>query len=576
MHLVEPILSVPILVGQLIGAGYNAKCLDLNAEFFDGVLNSEYIKNVKKDVINLLDRNDILDEKKDFILKLVNNKSFDFVIKYIDEAVKVYRSEDFYMPKLLFRAFRVISKTLEILSAITFPYKVSFSMFENISDFLDMKAINKYADDSDNNIFCKFFSDNLNKYIDKDIDLVGISVTSAQNILPAFTLAKMIKKRYKAKVCIGGNAITRCAEAYKNHPDIFKEYCDYILIGEGEKSIVELAKYIEGVNDITNIPGLITVDENKNIVTNRPQNIQNFDGIFPPSFEGINFKKYLTPSVIIPIQSSKGCYWGKCTFCDYFHGEKYFGQLDVETVVKMIKSVKDKYGINNFEFTDEAMTYSYLDKLSDALLKEKLDIKYHIMIRTEKEFTKELFEKAYKSGLRLILLGYESHSERIIKLMNKGVENVDRIKILKNSAEVGIWNFICLLFGYPLETDEEWMITEKFLFDYQDIIDNDVSTLFRLDKHSKLTANLQETNSSSNYGDKEFSKLYTEESDISITKKLKLANMKARLLKTFGLRLWQILIPGEYIFLYVAEKGRKYTKETVLIEPNDIEKWENK
>ena len=83
------------------------------------------------------------------------------------------------------------------------------------------------------------------------------------------------------------------------------------------------------------------------------------------------------PSTSIMI--SKGCYWGKCTFCAL--GPKY-GKYSIKTPEKAvadIKKLKEKYNLKSwFQFQDDAIHPNYLDKLADEMNKENLNISYDL------------------------------------------------------------------------------------------------------------------------------------------------------------------------------------------------------
>ncbi len=566
----RPFLSVPLLAGQLKGNGYNAVCLDLNVEFFNYILSAHYISEIKNKLENLLlNSSKISFEKQKEIEKILGART-DFVLKYIDSAVKVYKSEDFYNPQLLFNSMKVIAAAFEVISASIFPEKISFFASRESFSSLNMEQINSYSEDYEKNIFYQFFMENIDKYIKDEFDLIAISVPFVQCIMPTFTLSKILKKKFRAKICIGGNSITRCAEEYKQKKEIYKEYCDYILVGDGEKSIVSLLKYMDGKCNLSDIPGVISLDKNNEILFVPPKYVKTFEGISPPSFEGLDFSKYIAPEIVVPILASKGCYWGKCTFCDFAYGAKYFGEMPVEKLVSEIRCLQEQYGVNKFEFVDEAVHPDYLRKFANEIEKTNLKIEYSALARTENDFTYELLEKLAKSGCKQLNWGYESHSDRIIKLMNKGVLNIDRKKILQNSAKVGIWNHVFFLFDFPTETDQEWETTKKFIIDNLDIIDSFGTNSFRIDKHSLIRKNLSQFGICDEYEEGEFSPyLVNKDAKLLKYRQDRIDGIWNDFYKRQGYKLWNI-VPDMYLALYLSKFGREKTKTITLIPPKKI------
>lgn len=113
-----------------------------------------------------------------------------------------------------------------------------------------------------------------------------------------------------------------------------------------------------------------------------------------------------------------------------------------------------------------------------------MKINYYGLARLEENFTKENCEILYKSGLRNLMWGYECASERVFKLMNKGINPSKRLQILKNSHNSLIWNHIFLIFGFPSENKKEVEETISTVIKNKKIIDSYHAHLFSLQKHS--------------------------------------------------------------------------------------------
>ena len=84
------------------------------------------------------------------------------------------------------------------------------------------------------------------------------------------------------------------------------------------------------------------------------------------SLDGYDFSKYFAPEIILPFQSSRGCYWGKCSFCDQDFGQN-FNVKNVEKLTDEFIELKEKYGIKYFEFIDESVSPAYLSELADKI-----------------------------------------------------------------------------------------------------------------------------------------------------------------------------------------------------------------
>lgn len=104
----------------------------------------------------------------------------------------------------------------------------------------------------------------------------------------------------------------------------------------------------------------------------------------------------------------------------------------------------------------------------------------------DKQHNKETFQLAYKAGLRIISFGLENGSQKVLDLMNKGIELEIAQRVIRNSSEAGIWNNIYLMLGFPGETEEDIQHTKKFLEESESYIDTLGYGEFRLDGYSKV------------------------------------------------------------------------------------------
>jgi anaerobic magnesium-protoporphyrin IX monomethyl ester cyclase len=70
-----------------------------------------------------------------------------------------------------------------------------------------------------------------------------------------------------------------------------------------------------------------------------------------PDFDGLPLDKYLSPVRVLPLQSSRGCYWGRCAFCTHSlgYGKRYQPRQPAK-VAADIRQLKERYGVRYFAF----------------------------------------------------------------------------------------------------------------------------------------------------------------------------------------------------------------------------------
>lgn len=505
-------LSVPLLASQLKKSGYDVDCLDLNVKFFNHILRSEHLMELLDECSESFEKLSKLifekypDAENNFDKYSVREQTL--LLKYrrmcemfstgvdalyetansIDYAVSVLRNPDeFYVPEKLFSAKKTILKALKIASLPFAPNEIIFdNYFSNPLMKQDWVNIDSQCKDPELNMFIEFFEDYSRKISEEKYSFIGISVPDLSQLIPSFTLARILKKTTDAKVCIGGNYITQNMRDFMNHPEIFGEYVDFISVGDGENSIIEVARYINGEIPLTEVSNIVYSKEDGEVCLSHESKAVDFTNIAYLNLDNYDFGEYFSPEPVLPFQLSKGCYWGKCNFCDYYYGQQSFDIKKIENVIDELKYYIRKYEIRRFAFIDEAIPPNYYMKLAQAIINEGLDICYYSFARLEKEFTAEATATLYKSGARIFLWGYEAYSERILGLMNKGIDASLREEILRNAHNAGIWNNVLFIIGYPTETREEIEMTLDFIRNNRDIINSVTPSNFSLKKNAVL------------------------------------------------------------------------------------------
>ena len=505
---ISPHFSMSTLLGQFEGTPYSAAVMDLNIEFYNEILTCKNIKQaienakkqlplLKEEIKQNIDKSkttqDYPRELQDKILRasiindfLKNKQKEMFTVSLIvEQAVDVFKSkEHFYNPRLFNEAVNTVNAALDIYSLQYYPTRIGFSSYSNSKFDLNWETIKYYVFDKTTNPFIEFFNGKLQKILEHKADSIGISINSSSQIVAGLTLAHLLKNKTNAHISIGGNHFGRVTESIEKYPEIFEIFCDSILVEEGEIPIIEHAKYVAGEIPIEKVPNLMYLKDGK-VCKNEIITPLCLNDMKPPSLEGYDLNKYFIPEIVMPFQTSRGCYWRKCSFCDHDFGMNY-NIRSIDKLIAQFKMFKEKYNIDKFELIDEAISPSYMKEMSEEIIKNNLDISFFCDARLESTFTKDVFEVAQKAGLKMILWGLESGSKKIMELINKGVDIDNRLNVLKDARESGIYNFCFIFFGFPAETKEDAMETIDMICNNTDVINTYAKSIFTLGKHTKL------------------------------------------------------------------------------------------
>ena len=153
--------------------------------------------------------------------------------------------------------------------------------------------------------------------------------------------------------------------------------------------------------------------------------------------------------------------------------------------VDEVAYLSQKYHSPYFNFVDECIPPKFYHAFAKEVIKRGLKIYFYSFARLEKKFTRDVLKDLYQAGARFFMWGYEAESARVMKLMNKGIDVKHRKQILKDAADVGLWNLCTFLLGYPTETAEELQSTIDVIYD-DSIVNTCTPSNFALKKNAIL------------------------------------------------------------------------------------------
>lgn len=284
----------------------------------------------------------------------------------------------------------------------------------------------------------------VSKLINKETPrVVGIRcLTNERN--DTIKLAKIIKKIDKdVKIVIGGPHATIMYKQILNHFPI-----DYVLLGEGEITFLELVNAIYDNKNTERINGIAYKKNNKVIKTKSREVISDLDSLPFPLY---NLSK--DPNETVWISTSRGCMYN-CGFCTAKNvwGRSYRIK-SVKRIVDELEHYHANYNKRYFGFTDDTFTYDKERAINicKEILKRKLKIQWSASTRVDCVDSKTLHWMK-KAGCKRIDFGVESGSEMIRKNMNKNFNNEDIIKAFELTKKFKIKTIAYMILGYNGET----------------------------------------------------------------------------------------------------------------------------
>jgi radical SAM superfamily enzyme YgiQ (UPF0313 family) len=269
-------------------------------------------------------------------------------------------------------------------------------------------------------------------------------------------------------IVMGGTGISDAVEeALKD--ERFYSFIDYAIVGDGEESLPELVSALEGKIPLDQVAGLWRREEGKIIEPRRYHNVD-MDLTPTPDYRDIDFSPYALPEPASIYVTSRGCYYGKCTFCpDSFR--QGFRKRSPQRVYEDVRDIVLNQGVRNIHFFDPLTPPVTLEYVSRQVAKEKLPINWYAEVKFETIYTnKEYVRKLAKGGCRQLQFGFESGVQRVLDGMVKG-NRLDQIEvILDNLRENQITCAVTWFIGFPTEDEPDARESWNFLRRHGDAI----------------------------------------------------------------------------------------------------------
>ena len=288
--------------------------------------------------------------------------------------------------------------------------------------------------------------------------LVGItSVTLNHHI--AASIAEVVRKcDGGVPIAMGGPHVSFEIEgSFRDLPAL-----DYIGIGEGEHTMRELCRALEGRMDLRDVRGLALRDGDR-IVRTSPRPLEDdLDTLPVPARELVPLQRYLAFDSHASVVTSRGCPYS-CIFCS---APAWTGRQvryrnpslcvdEIETLAQM--------GFTEITIEDDLFTLyrKHFMAVCDELVRRNTGIRWNAFSRVD-TISPEIVETMKRAGCQAICFGVESGSQEILDLVKKK-SSLEKVKeAMRMTQEVGITALASFIIGLPGETEETLRKTVEF------------------------------------------------------------------------------------------------------------------
>jgi hypothetical protein len=296
-------------------------------------------------------------------------------------------------------------------------------------------------------------------------DVVLVTAPFPGNVYGAFRIAQTIKRTQPSVVTVLGGGYCNTELRSLNESRVF-DYFDFVTLDAGERPLLALIEHLQNRRPASHL--VRTYTRAHGYVDFKEPDIALSDA-GTPSYVGLPLADYLSLlDMLNPMHRlwsdgrwnkltvAHGCYWKKCSFCDV--NLDYISRYDLavtDVLIDRIESLIGETGQTGFHFVDEAAPPKALKSLANALLQRKLAISWWGNIRFEKSFNAELCQLLAQSGCIAVTGGLEVASDRLLKLMKKGVSVEQVARVTRAFSDAGILVHAYLMYGFPTQTVQD-------------------------------------------------------------------------------------------------------------------------
>ena len=300
--------------------------------------------------------------------------------------------------------------------------------------------------------------------LEREPDIVGFSFMTF-GVNQHYELAKAIKKISPDTLVVSGG----------NHPTLFPEESihngfDITVIGEGEKPLEGVVQYLNDPTQypLDNIKGLGFLDSTGIYKTTGPADIiQELDDLPFPARHLFDPDEFRSSDGELKgygsLIGTRGCPF-QCTFCSTSAFGPRYRRRTPRNVIDEIVHVKETYGTDTFTFVDDQffLKKSQIHEICNELIERKANIRWNCGCRTEL-VSDENLKAMKKSGCFQINFGIESGDKDTLKKIKKGNTTEDALNAVRLTKENGIKVYANFMTGFPWETAQQILNTEKFI-----------------------------------------------------------------------------------------------------------------
>jgi anaerobic magnesium-protoporphyrin IX monomethyl ester cyclase len=328
--------------------------------------------------------------------------------------------------------------------------------------------------------------DELASRIPVDSKVVGITALFTHEWPAIVQLVAAIKRRLPhVPVVLGGEHVTSMPELC-----LLTSEADYVVLGEGEETIVELVEALDAGMPHAELLGIGYRDGDDVTINPRRERTVAIDDIARPAWHLIDLDTYHAHRWMggmwshrksVPILATRGCPY-QCTYCSAPNmWTPRWIPRDPKLVVDEIEHYYRDFGARNFPFQDltAIIQRQWIIDFCTELLERGLDITWQMPTGTRSEaIDAEVAGLLKRTGMISMAYAPESGSEETRKLIKKKMKTDRMLESMRAAVEADLNVMVFMVIGFPHDTDDQIRENLEFFSTIAEIGINDAAIGF--------------------------------------------------------------------------------------------------
>ena len=307
--------------------------------------------------------------------------------------------------------------------------------------------------------------------MDESVVLAGIGCMTGYQIRGAIDFSRVVKKIRPVPVVWGGL-----------HPSllpdqtILNEFVDVVVIGEGEKTLVDVARMIQSSGSLEDVPNIIFKKDGTTVATHAVAPFLDMNELSLPDYSMVDAEYYITRRRefmagrfrCIDLNTDRGCPY-RCGFCYnlQFNKRRWRG-ADAEKVLADLERAVKLYRLDAVNFVSDNffVKKDRVRRICSGILERGLDLVWHADMRIDTflSYDDDLLCLMKKSGCVELTFGVETGSDRMLELIHKDISAGEVLRVHERALAFGFKMNYHFMIGFPEEGRADIIETLRLVY----------------------------------------------------------------------------------------------------------------